>query len=152
MEDVFDELREEIGELRKMIYAARDRGMGEDDPELRGYIRTLHAREELLERLEQPGRDAPSPLVIRLFGIPVAEDDARNLVTTLLDDGSPYAVAAARTIHHGVNAGAELVALTAGQRDAILAALEDPPSPGLGELRAALVWDALERRDGGPSA
>lgn len=59
MGDVFDDLREEIAELRRLIFAARDRGLAEDDPEVRAYVRTLHARVELLERLEQPGRDAP---------------------------------------------------------------------------------------------
>lgn len=59
MGDVFDDLRAEIAELRRLIFAARDRGLAEDDPEIRALIRTLHAREELLERLEQPGRDSP---------------------------------------------------------------------------------------------
>jgi hypothetical protein len=59
MGDVFDDLREEIAELRRLIVAARDRGLLEDDPEIRALLRTLHAREELLERLERPGRDAP---------------------------------------------------------------------------------------------
>ncbi len=62
--------------------------------------------------------------MVQLFGIPVSEDDARSLVTTLLDDRSPYAVAAARTIHHGLNTDAALVALTVQQRDAILAVLQ----------------------------
>jgi hypothetical protein len=59
MGDVFDELRKEIAELRRLIFAGRDRGLLEDDPEIRALQRTLHAREELLERLERPGRDAP---------------------------------------------------------------------------------------------
>jgi hypothetical protein len=59
MGDVFDDLRAEIAELRRLIFAARDRGLLEDDPEIRALVRTLHARQELLERLEQPGRDSP---------------------------------------------------------------------------------------------
>jgi hypothetical protein len=57
--DVFDDLRAEIADLRKQIFAARDRGLLEDDPEIRALLRTLHARQKLLERLEQPGRDSP---------------------------------------------------------------------------------------------
>ena len=59
MGDVFNELREEITELRRLIFAARDRGLLEDDPEIRALLRTLHAREDLLEKLQPPGRDAP---------------------------------------------------------------------------------------------
>ena len=55
------------------------------------------------------------------------------------------ALDAARTIAHGLEVGAQLVALTPEQRDAILGVLEDP-SPGLAELRGALARDALERR------
>ena len=59
MGDVFDELRKEIAELRRLISAARDRGLLEDDPEIRALRRTLHAREDLLERLQRPDRDTP---------------------------------------------------------------------------------------------
>ena len=59
MGDVFDGLREEIAELRRLISAAGDRGLLEDDPEIRALRRTLHAREDLLERLQRPGRDTP---------------------------------------------------------------------------------------------
>ena len=59
MGDVFDELRAEIADLRRLVFAARGKGVPENDPELRDHVRTLHAREELLERLEQPARDVP---------------------------------------------------------------------------------------------
>ena len=82
--------------------------------------------------------------MIRLYGVAVAEDAARALVAALLADGDPWAVAAARTISHGLASNA-CVAFTVHQRDAILAALEGVSVDGLGELRRALMQDALER-------
>ena len=87
MGDVFNELRAEIAELRKLIFAARDKGVPEHDPELRGYVRTLHAREELLERLEQPGGDIrrsrdPSVFIRRpvaTTGTGMADSEAEQL-------------------------------------------------------------------------
>jgi hypothetical protein len=56
MSGTIDTIREEITELHKLIYAARDRGIPEDDPEVLGYVRRLHAREELIEELEELDR------------------------------------------------------------------------------------------------
>ena len=83
--------------------------------------------------------------VIRLYGVPVPEDDARNLVTTLLADGSEDALEAAR-ISRALEVDAALVALSVEQRDASLASLEDASTDGLAELRGALARDLLERK------
>jgi hypothetical protein len=83
--------------------------------------------------------------VIQLYGVAVPEDDARRLVAALLAEGDPWAVAAARTIGHGLASNA-VVALTVHQRDAILAVLQRVPLAGLGALRSALMQDSLERR------
>ena len=40
--------------------------------------------------------------MLRLFGIPIGDDDARRLIGTLLADGTPDALAAAEQITKGV--------------------------------------------------
>ena len=85
--------------------------------------------------------------MLRLFGVPVNPDDVRALVATLVNDNEPRSLTAARTISRALEAEAALVALTAEERDAILAALEDPPA-GLAELRAVLLRDHEHRREG----
>ena len=82
--------------------------------------------------------------MLRLFDVPVAKEDARSLVATLLADDHPHSAEAAATIAHGLELGASLVALTPEERDAILAALEDPPE-GLVELRGVLMRDFEQR-------
>ena len=79
-----------------------------------------------------------------LYGIPVPDDDCRALVTSLVADGSPAALAAAGRIRSRLEstAGRGLVALDADHRDAILQLLEDPESPALVELRGRLADDA----------
>ena len=71
--------------------------------------------------------------VLRLFGIPIGDDDARRLIATLLAEGSPDALTAAQQITKGVERDLSVVGLTA-----VLACLEDPPV-GLVELRGALL-------------
>jgi hypothetical protein len=72
-----------------------------------------------------------------LWGIPVDREDAKALVATLIADGSPDAVAAAKRIGSRLDQGSDgLVALEPQHRDAIIAVLEDPPD-GLNELRGA---------------
>jgi hypothetical protein len=83
--------------------------------------------------------------MLRLFGIPVAEPDARRLVASLVAEADPDALSAAAIIANGLDRQLAAVALTAEQRRAILAQLEDPP-PGLAELRGALVRDHDHRR------
>jgi hypothetical protein len=82
--------------------------------------------------------------MLRLYGVPVHDDDARRLVATLLADTTPEAFSAAHAIGRGLEEGSLLVALTPEQRDAILAVLEDPPD-GLAELRGELAKDRRYR-------
>ena len=82
---------------------------------------------------------------MRLYGVPVSEEDCRAFVTSLMIVDSDAALDAARTIAHGLDLEAQLIALTPEQRDSILACLEDVTSPALGELRGALTRDRLDR-------
>ena len=74
----------------------------------------------------------------RLFGIPVSDDDARRLIATLLADGTPDALTAAVQITKGVERDLYAVGLTPAERTAVLACLEDPPTPS---------WSRREDRD-----
>ena len=85
---------------------------------------------------------------VRLFGIAVAPNDVRALIAVLVANGSPRAVAAAARISDGLERGVALVALEPRERDAILAALDDPDD-GLVDLHDALVRDH-ERRNAKP--
>jgi len=69
---------------------------------------------------------------------------ARGLVATLLVDGSPDALEAAKTIGHALDNEAALVALSPEERTAIFCVLEDPPE-GLVELRGVLANDVSYR-------
>ena len=59
MGEVLDRVREELGVLQGLIDAAHERGVPEDDPALRNYVRALRSRGELLEELEQFAPRAP---------------------------------------------------------------------------------------------
>ena len=54
--DTINLILEEIVELEKLIEDARDQGVPDDDPAVRGYVRELLARRELAEELEELGR------------------------------------------------------------------------------------------------
>lgn len=58
MSNTINQLRDEITELQKQVDDARGNGVPEDDPALLGYLRTLHARKELVEELEEFDRSA----------------------------------------------------------------------------------------------
>ena len=66
------------------------------------------------------------------------------MIATLIADGGPDAMSAAASIGKGVDRELYAVALGPEERDAILAALEDPP-PGLVELRGVLARDYAHR-------
>ncbi len=83
--------------------------------------------------------------MLRLYGIPVAEPDARRLVASLIADGSHTAHHAAAIITNGLDRQLAAVALPPAERTAILAQLEEP-TEGLAELRGALIRDHEERR------
>jgi hypothetical protein len=78
--------------------------------------------------------------VLHLYGIPVAPEDARHLIATLLADRSPDALSAAEMISKGVERELYAIALRPEERDAMLSVLENPPE-SLAELRGALAWD-----------
>jgi hypothetical protein len=82
--------------------------------------------------------------MLRLFGIPVPEPDARRLVASLVAEATPDALNAAKTISNGLDLKLAAVALAPKERTAILAQLEDPPA-GLAELRGALMRDHDQR-------
>ena len=82
--------------------------------------------------------------ILRLYGVPVAPNDVRALIATLIANGEPRAVAAAARISDGLERGMPLVALEPRERDAVLATLDDP-AEGLVELRGALVRDYEQR-------
>jgi hypothetical protein len=64
--------------------------------------------------------------VLRLYGIPIAPNDARALVAALIAYATPDAEAAAERISGGLEQGGNgLVALEPAHRDAILMCLDD---------------------------
>ena len=81
---------------------------------------------------------------MRLYGVSIPAEDCRAIVASLIADGSPDALAAAKRISGGLDLGAQLISFTPAQRDAILSVLEDVTSPALGELRGVLTRDRLD--------
>jgi hypothetical protein len=76
--------------------------------------------------------------VLRLYGIPVAEDDVLWLVYRLRQVGRATDVSAAAMIEKGLRDELVAVALTTEERTAILGVL-DNPADGLAELRGRLL-------------
>ena len=60
-----------------------------------------------------------------MYGIPSGPEDCRATVTSLMAEGSPRPLTAAKTMNRGFDVGAQLVALTTEERDPILSVLED---------------------------
>ena len=83
---------------------------------------------------------------LRLLGVAVTREDARALIVLLLAADTLPAAQAARTIHHALDTQAASPAFSGPERDAILAALQDQPPPGLAALRSALVVEQSQRR------
>jgi hypothetical protein len=76
--------------------------------------------------------------LIRLFGIPVHDQDARWLGMRLLElTSSAPAASAAVQIRHALEHDEDEVYLTPAERDAVRGVLHDNP-PGLDELRVEL--------------
>jgi hypothetical protein len=75
---------------------------------------------------------------ITMAGVPVSEDDARNLVTTLVSDGTPQALSLADRLTTCLEMSVRMMALDPQERDTLLAVLEDPPE-SLAELRGKLA-------------
>ena len=85
--------------------------------------------------------------MLRLYGVPIPEPDARRLIATLLADGGDLALSAAHLITRGLDHKLAAIALPIPEREAILAVLEEPEGP-LAELRGRLATDAMHRRRG----
>jgi hypothetical protein len=84
--------------------------------------------------------------LLRLFGIPVTNPDARHLISTLMAEGGVHALSAAAMIEKGLDRGLYTVALETEQRDAILAVLELRKQPeGLAGLHGVLARDHADR-------
>jgi hypothetical protein len=81
---------------------------------------------------------------VRLFGVPVGDEDLRRLITTLLHGGADGRTLA-RRIADGLDRGVTLLALTPVERDVILGALEEAETSALAELRGRLADDAAYR-------
>lgn len=73
-----------------------------------------------------------------LAGVPIMDDDGRNLVDLLMRNGRADDVMAAAAIHKALSTSSALVVLSRDERRAILGALFDPPE-GLVELRGVLL-------------
>lgn len=80
---------------------------------------------------------------ITMAGIPVSEDDARNIVTTLVSDGTPHAIALADRLTTCLEMNVRVMALDVWERTTLLAVLEDPPET-FAELRGALARDQCD--------
>lgn len=77
-------------------------------------------------------------------GVRIPREETLELAAMLTRDGSDRT---ARVLLEALTNGYELVALTTGDREAILAVLDHPPQP-LVELRRALFADLAWRRSG----
>jgi hypothetical protein len=83
-----------------------------------------------------------------IWGYSVTHEGARRLVATLLVEGTPDALTAARAIDRALTDDGGPVGLDDTKRDAVLAALEDDGGdPLLAELPAGLMRD-FEYRHG----
>jgi hypothetical protein len=81
--------------------------------------------------------------VLRLFGVPVAPEDALWLIDQR-QVGRANDLTAAGMIEKGIRDELVAVALTVEERDAILGVLDDPPDR-LAELRGKLARDWRDR-------
>ncbi len=86
-------------------------------------------------------------VVLYLYGCPVSEQAARNLIATLISDGAADGLAAAGQIDDALHKDRVATGLSPEMRDAVFAALADPP-PELTELRDRLGRDVAHRGTG----
>lgn len=87
---------------------------------------------------------------VRVYGVDIQDVYARRLIGSLTKAGTPVALAAARQIAYALHARDSAGPLTPEMRDAILAALKAPHSPGTKELRRALLQDQDARASESP--
>ncbi len=75
---------------------------------------------------------------VMLAGIPVADADVLQLARLLGETGFADT---AQALEDGYGAETKVLALTISDRQAILRALDDPPTDGLAELRGGLLLE-----------
>jgi len=85
--------------------------------------------------------------VLYLYGCPVSEQAARNLIATLVRDGAADGLAAAGQIGDALHKDRVATGLSPEMRDAVFAALADPLLE-LTELRDRLGRDVAHRGTG----
>jgi len=78
--------------------------------------------------------------MLHLAGAPVSDEAAAWLIVRLLEAADEDAAAAAKRIAKALEDGIRLLALTQGERDAVLTVLDYAPN-GLTELRGRLLRD-----------
>lgn len=76
-------------------------------------------------------------MTLRLAGVPISDDDVHTLLDLLMRKGRAEDIFAATVIRAAHAKGSALLALTRGERMAILGVL-DEPTEGLAELRGVL--------------
>ena len=77
---------------------------------------------------------------MRLAGITISDNDARNPVTTLVADNTPQGLDLANRMTTCLEMNVDVMDLDAQECSTLLAVLEDPPD-GLAELRGVLARD-----------
>ena len=73
---------------------------------------------------------------MHLAGLPIRDEDVRELVRLLRDQGMEDV---AHKLDHALLMETMVLALTVVDRESILRALDDPPSDSLAELRGVLL-------------
>ena len=79
-------------------------------------------------------------------GIEASGSDGRTLVDLLLRIGRDADLALAHRIERGFSRQNPALELSSAESDHLLGVLEDPATPGLAELRAALVEEREQRQ------
>jgi hypothetical protein len=82
--------------------------------------------------------------MLHLFGCSISPADAFTIVDLLQSHGRAVDLETAATIESGLQRNLVVIGLNAVERDAILAALDDPPA-SLVELHRALTRDQQDR-------
>ena len=84
---------------------------------------------------------------MRIAGIDVSGNDGRALVDLLNRVGRDADLALLHRIERGYSRQNTSIELSAAERHHLLGVLDDPPTPGLAELRHSLAVE-LHERDG----
>ena len=84
---------------------------------------------------------------MRMFGIPIGDEDLRTLVDLLQRVGRAADVDLAERILRNIEEQSTLLPLSPNERDTILSVVDDAPK-GLAQLRGALALDSAYRSTG----